>query len=357
MRELTTDEPLDLKDLGRKTRQQLLEVESRFIKRTVESFHDDCVDLSEVRRLIGRHRMKSWCQRADADYISVSRRLRIVDEIGLETLRTMKYEITALYLIVAKKTPIEMRQKLIDYAKSKHLTVEYARKQITLEAPVAPPKKEKPQQEPPKKSDKLLPRGWDEVGKNGQKETSPSQPVQGELIKEEDYSDDEFPSLLEIYQESDPEEIAELFAAIRGKPGEACPCCGQISKPASDSQVKKYFDIFWQHVPSKVGKEAAKRAFTAAVNKLLKDESMTVQEAGLFLSDRMRDWSQSADAQDEVKGKLHPRTWLAQGRYSDDSAAWNVKEGDSVQESVESSKELALKKEQMRLIRARKEQA
>ncbi len=354
MGDMSKDQELREEDFHPRTWRKMKEVESRFMKRGLSCYHDDCLDLVEIRRLIGQRCMRSWCEtRSGASYRTVSRRLRVADEIGLKTLREITFRGDAIDFLVAKSTPLEIRDELIAFAKKKMLTLEYAKEVAEKAAKPKPKRKSKPKQEQPPKpeptpgSEKRLPAGWDEVGKKK------AQPVQGEIVNPgEDIDELEFPSLFEIYKDSTPEQIAEFFSQIRSDGG-PCPCCGVTSKPVSNAGTKKLFDVFWGHVINKVGKDAARRAFTASVNRLIKDEHMTAEEAGLFIVDRMKDWTQSKDATDEVKGRLHPRTWLSQGRYMDDPAAWNVAEGESTPASLTSSKETGLRKEQMRLIRER----
>lgn len=77
------------------------------------------------------------------------------------------------------------------------------------------------------------------------------------------------------------------------------------------------FDAFWSAAPRKVGKAAARSAYTAAVKAL---RAAGKAEPDEFLLERITAFAQTPKA----KGDFcpHPATWLNQGRYDDDPATW-----------------------------------
>ena len=86
---------------------------------------------------------------------------------------------------------------------------------------------------------------------------------------------------------------------------------GRESKktPSSPAKPSMEFDTFWAQYPRKVGKEAARKAFTKAMTKTTHDKIMTGVE----------------DLRIRVAGKdqqftPHPATWLNEGRWDDEVA-------------------------------------
>jgi hypothetical protein len=84
------------------------------------------------------------------------------------------------------------------------------------------------------------------------------------------------------------------------------------------------FDLFWNVVHHKVGKQAAREKFNLAVRRIRADKtrdlgSVTPQE---FLIERMRLFAASPAANPTTHSKIHPERWLNRGRYDDDPATW-----------------------------------
>lgn len=83
------------------------------------------------------------------------------------------------------------------------------------------------------------------------------------------------------------------------------------------------FAGFWDVVHRKEAKGVAEVAFNKACQKVSNEKGKSLDEAGLWLIERMAIFAKSAQAKDAVKGTLHPATWLNQARYDDDAAIWN----------------------------------
>lgn len=81
------------------------------------------------------------------------------------------------------------------------------------------------------------------------------------------------------------------------------------------------FGEFWEHVPKKVAKGDAKKAYAAAVKRIGSDDTHPAHKAPQeFLCERMAAFAES----DKAKGQFcpNPATWLNGGRYDDDPEAW-----------------------------------
>jgi hypothetical protein len=94
-----------------------------------------------------------------------------------------------------------------------------------------------------------------------------------------------------------------------------------IKPPIVPQGTERAFDQFWQAVHIKTGKEAARRAFTRAV-KRMQHEGIQKGDAEVRLLDRMAAFARSPQAHPKDRSPIHPATWLNQGRYDDDPAAW-----------------------------------
>jgi hypothetical protein len=81
-----------------------------------------------------------------------------------------------------------------------------------------------------------------------------------------------------------------------------------VSKPVGKPEGKHLgdFDAFWDEVPRKVGKEAARKAYASALNKTNHEAIM----AGIRL------YAKERAGQDE-KFTAHPASWLNAGRWDD----------------------------------------
>lgn len=93
-------------------------------------------------------------------------------------------------------------------------------------------------------------------------------------------------------------------------------------KPNPSKCIKR-FDDFWKVVHQKVGKGAARKAYPKAVTAIAKDKTLSNAEAEQWLIDTMLTFAKSPQASDEVKGTIHPATWLNGERYDDDPKIWH----------------------------------
>lgn len=100
------------------------------------------------------------------------------------------------------------------------------------------------------------------------------------------------------------------------------------------------FEQFWKAVHRREGRGVAERAFCKAVEKVAA-RGMTKPEAANWLTERMVAFASSPQAADDVKGKLHPATWLNQGRYDDDDAVWGLNGSEAKRSRVASADTLA----------------
>lgn len=76
---------------------------------------------------------------------------------------------------------------------------------------------------------------------------------------------------------------------------------------------------WWATYPRRVGKVAAETSYAKAV-KAIQATGKTKAEAEAWLLTRTKAFA----ASDKARGEFcpHPATWLNQGRYDDDDAAW-----------------------------------
>lgn len=82
------------------------------------------------------------------------------------------------------------------------------------------------------------------------------------------------------------------------------------------------FESFWKEVHRKEGRGAASKAFSKAVGRVAKNRGESREAAAQWLTERMRKFAGSPQAADDVKGRIHPSTWLNQERYDDDDSIW-----------------------------------
>ena len=92
--------------------------------------------------------------------------------------------------------------------------------------------------------------------------------------------------------------------------------------PKKSDRESVMFKRFWAVVNRKVGLKASQAAFHKAARVVAEDKSCSEMEAYSYLIDRMIVFAESPAARDEYTGKLHPATWLNQGRYDDDEQEW-----------------------------------
>lgn len=81
------------------------------------------------------------------------------------------------------------------------------------------------------------------------------------------------------------------------------------------------FDDFWAVYPRRVGKKDAKKKWCRAVKEIAAEKGISDIAAASWLNARAAAFSKSEAGQ---RGEYtpHPATWLNQGRYDDDLAAW-----------------------------------
>lgn len=89
------------------------------------------------------------------------------------------------------------------------------------------------------------------------------------------------------------------------------------------------FGDFWSAVHRKVGRGAARKAFDRAAQRVSKRDGTDRRQAAEFITEAMRRFAASPRARDDVKGQIHPATWLNEERYDDDPAEWqaNTRDG------------------------------
>lgn len=110
-------------------------------------------------------------------------------------------------------------------------------------------------------------------------------------------------------------------ALTKGQPKGNSPSPSPSSKKTPI--VPTEFDAWWALWPRgrKVGKDAAERTYRKAVGRLQKKRGWTPTEAHQYLADRLRAFVASPKCLGDYCP--HPSTWLNEGRYDDDPAAWD----------------------------------
>ncbi len=86
-----------------------------------------------------------------------------------------------------------------------------------------------------------------------------------------------------------------------------------------------HFESFWSVVHRKEARGAAEKAFSKAVAAVAKRNHTNHAAAAEWITSRMRVFAGSAQARDDVKGKIHPATWLNQLRFDDDDSVWGLR--------------------------------
>ena len=101
-----------------------------------------------------------------------------------------------------------------------------------------------------------------------------------------------------------------------------------ITEQDSSNASKAFdgFEEFWKVVHRKVAKDAARKAFAKAVKRVAKQTNAPTRKVVERIIEKMKLFAESRQASHEVKGKLHPATWLNDGRYEDDVSVWNETE-------------------------------
>lgn len=93
----------------------------------------------------------------------------------------------------------------------------------------------------------------------------------------------------------------------------------------NETSAEESFNRFWSLYPRKVGKRDARGAWKKAVDAIRHEKPCAKVDAVLLIERAVALFS----ASDKAKGEFcpHPSTWLNQGRYDDDPAAWSQRNG------------------------------
>jgi len=95
-----------------------------------------------------------------------------------------------------------------------------------------------------------------------------------------------------------------------------------IKPPIVPQGTERAFEQFWESVHVKTGRRAAEKAHAVAVKTVAVERKITPAEAAAYILDRMQAFAKSPRAHPKDISPVHPATWLNQGRYDDDPAAW-----------------------------------
>lgn len=122
---------------------------------------------------------------------------------------------------------------------------------------------------------------------------------------------------------SEPSKAA-LLKVVRAMSGQECLVCGhQLRAPKRKSKIgDEDFQRFWAVVHRRTGAQGAQKAFKKAIDRVRQQNDWPHPQAVDYLVSRMELFAESPQAKDEVKGQIHPATWLNDGRYDDDETQW-----------------------------------
>lgn len=95
-----------------------------------------------------------------------------------------------------------------------------------------------------------------------------------------------------------------------------------VRRQSTDRLRANFFEEFWESVHLKVGKEAARKAFANAVERLAKQKNLSKSKAASVITTKMIAFASSPQSKPTGHSPVHPATWLNQGRYEDDERAW-----------------------------------
>jgi hypothetical protein len=95
-----------------------------------------------------------------------------------------------------------------------------------------------------------------------------------------------------------------------------------IKPPIVPQGTERAFEQFWESVHVKTGRRTAEKAHAVAVKAVAVERKIPPQEAAAYILDRMQAFAKSPRAHPKDISPIHPATWLNQGRYDDDPAAW-----------------------------------
>ncbi len=96
------------------------------------------------------------------------------------------------------------------------------------------------------------------------------------------------------------------------------------SRKHNDNGYCQAFEEFWKVYPRREAKKVAFESWKTAGGKIKKDRSISSEDAAAFLLDRATVFANSPRAKWPMDKICHPATWLNQGRYDDDPAAWEA---------------------------------
>jgi hypothetical protein len=101
-----------------------------------------------------------------------------------------------------------------------------------------------------------------------------------------------------------------------------------------DTEIENHFILFWDLYPRKVGKRDARGAWEKAIVVIRQESQCSTSEAIEVIAKSASLFAQSPKGKGEFCP--HPATWLNQGRYEDDPAAWTDRK-DSPQQKIKLS--------------------
>lgn len=116
-------------------------------------------------------------------------------------------------------------------------------------------------------------------------------------------------------------DASTMHLGKEGKEGIGKECKEEEGKERVDARPP--FERFWSEVPSRVGKQSAKKAYDLAVRVIAKrppEGGPGADDPNGFLLERMKAFAASPLASSRYCP--HPATWLNAGRYDDDPRTW-----------------------------------
>lgn len=149
-----------------------------------------------------------------------------------------------------------------------------------------------------------------------------------------------FDAMFEAAQRVGWIEVCDDLAASCDDDAAGCALPNPITNPITNpenlsaSLAESRFEKFWVRVHRKTGKQAARRAFDRAVNRVRLDQSLTIDGAATFICERMVAFAASPAAHPTDITPIHPSTWLNAGRYDDDPTTWQGNDRQQRQQEV-----------------------
>lgn len=311
-------------------------------EQTIRSLGRDTIlqigkQLLEAKELLEHGQFQAWVQdRCGIDPRIARRWMHVAAVFKTDNLSVLPLGQSALYLLAAPSCPEDAREEAISRA-SEGEVIGYTKAKEIIEShrPAPEPKPEPEEAE------------WE--------------PVEDEVEYEEVDQDDLLARFLVLWNTADEEtiqQITDVLFKVSMDQGE-CVCCRKPTKAGTPTGTGKPIDVgfdrWWSIVPNKVGKQAARREWPKAIDRIRRERTEWNQAMAMdFLTDRMQAWAASPQAQDDVKGTLHPRTWLSQGRYDDDDSAWGVGVSGGKQVTEEDIDAKRRREEHLAKLRARR---